>query len=198
MALFTAQELKDRAFLELSKSEDLGQFSSMLRSRKIEAKLVTLLYEQKNHSPYKVYDIFLSHSSKDAELVEGLKLKLEDLGLSVYVDWIEDPQLDREKVTLETAVTLQKRMRQSKSLIYAYSENGAQSRWMPWELGFFDGLKGLVSILPIVSQSTSDRYVGAEFLGLYNYVVSGTNTMFVHKDATHYVFYTDWLRGFKP
>ena len=39
----------------------------------------------------KIYDIFLSHSSSDAEIVAGLKLEIEDLGFSVYVDWIEGP-----------------------------------------------------------------------------------------------------------
>jgi len=40
------------------------------------------------------YDIFLSHSFKDAELILGIKKILEDdYGYSVYVDWIEDKHL---------------------------------------------------------------------------------------------------------
>lgn len=66
------------------------------------------------------YDIFLSHSSKDAEVVLGVKLALEDLGHSVYVDWVEDPQLDRSKATKETARILRERMACCRCLFYAY------------------------------------------------------------------------------
>ena len=49
------------------------------------------------------FDIFLSHSSEDATVVAGIKLMLEQESFSVYVDWIEDPQMDRSKVTADTA-----------------------------------------------------------------------------------------------
>lgn len=49
------------------------------------------------------FDIFLSHSIRDAELVLGVKVVLEDAGKSVYIDWIEDPALDRAQVTGKTA-----------------------------------------------------------------------------------------------
>lgn len=70
-------------------------------------------------------------------LIAGLKLILEDLGYSVYVDW-NDNQLDPNNVTPETAKMLRERMKQCKSLIYAFSENASSSKWMPWELGYFD------------------------------------------------------------
>ena len=36
------------------------------------------------------FDVFLSHSLRDALLIVGLKRLLEADGLSVYVDWISD------------------------------------------------------------------------------------------------------------
>lgn len=42
------------------------------------------------------FDIFLSHSSEDAEIVLGVREILVGLGLKVYIDWIDDPQLDNE------------------------------------------------------------------------------------------------------
>ena len=82
------------------------------------------------------FDVFLSHSIADAELVLGVKVILERLGFSIYVDWQTDAELDRSAVSKETAAVLRMRMRQSKSLLYVASENASTSKWMPWELGY--------------------------------------------------------------
>lgn len=151
----------------------------------------------------KVYDIFLSHSSDDAILVAGLKLELEDLGHSVYVDWIEDANLDRKNVNKETALLLQQRMKQCKSLIYAFSENATNSKWMPWELGYFDGIKGTVAVLPI-SKTSKNSFVGSEYLGIYYYIqidaIAGTdqNALWIHETYNKYVNFKSWLTGTKP
>jgi hypothetical protein len=113
------------------------------------------------------YDIFLSHASLDAEVIAGVKIILEQEGRTVYVDWIEDIQLDRSRVTVATARRLRARMRKCKSLIFASSEASPNSKWMPWELGFFDGHKpGRVVIMPLV-ETTGDTFRGQEYLGLY-------------------------------
>ena len=36
------------------------------------------------------FDVFLSHSTSDAEIVLGVKGVLEDYGKTVYVDWLQD------------------------------------------------------------------------------------------------------------
>ena len=116
------------------------------------------------------FDIFLSHSSLDAEVILGVKELLEGEGLTVYVDWIEDAQLDRSRVTAQTAELLRTRMRHSRSLIFATSETSSRSKWMPWELGYFDGFRpGFVAILPLVSSASAD-FSGQEYLGLYPYL----------------------------
>jgi hypothetical protein len=113
------------------------------------------------------FDIFMSHSFKDAEIIAGIKVLIEETGLTVYVDWIEDAQLDRSQVSAETADILRQRMSHCRFLLYATSGESANSKWMPWELGYFDGLKnGKVGILPIV-QSGDDPFDGQEYLGLY-------------------------------
>ncbi|MEB0222891.1 toll/interleukin-1 receptor domain-containing protein [Pseudomonas sp. 10S4] len=113
------------------------------------------------------FDIFLSHSFADAELVLGVKVLLEAQGLRVYVDWVDDKALERDQVTEKTADVLRKRMRQSESLLYLASDNASKSKWMPWELGYFDGFKnGGVSILPVLEKSDSP-FEGQEYLGLY-------------------------------
>lgn len=113
------------------------------------------------------FDVFLSHSFRDASVILGLKRLLEADGLSVYVDWVSDPHLDRTKVSAATAASLRERMKGCRSLVYATSHNASASRWMPWELGLFDGTHGSerVAICPIVAGTGS--YPGEEYLGLY-------------------------------
>lgn len=113
------------------------------------------------------FDIFLSHSTDDAVTIAGIKAILEGDGSRVYVDWMDDPQLDRSRVSAGTADVLRKRMRASASLFYLSSRSSPASRWMPWELGYFDGMRpGRVAILPIVEASDSE-FTGIEFVGLY-------------------------------
>lgn len=202
MALFTEERLRARVENQLRK----GYSGSMYDS--FESKANTILNESLNQqrtfsATTKTYDIFLSHSSTDAALVAGLKLELEDLGYSVYVDWIEDPKLSRANVTKETALVLQARMKQCKSLLYAFSENAVNSKWMPWELGYFDGIKGTVAVLPI-SRTSKSNFQGSEYLGIYYYIqidtISGTNrlALWVHETSTKYTLFNNWIAGTQP
>ena len=112
------------------------------------------------------FDIFLSHSIRDAEVILGVKELLEADGLSVYVDWVADPDLDRLNVTPATAARLRDRMNQCGYLLYASSSSSSNSKWMPWELGYFDGRRGSVGILPVVA-TPGAVFTGVEYLGLY-------------------------------
>lgn len=150
----------------------------------------------------KTYDIFLSHSSNDKELIAGLKLLLQDMGYSIYVDW-NDPALNPNHVTPQTAEVLRKRMAQCRSLIYAFSENASNSKWMPWELGYFDALKNSrVAVLPI-RQDAYKAYSGSEFVGLYHVIqkdnIKGKNEEALWVcDNEKYVFFDSWLNGSNP
>ena len=113
------------------------------------------------------YDVFLSHAREDVDVVAGLRSLLEREGLTVYVYWME-PQ--PTQVTPETAAKLRTRMEHCKSLIYASSHASPNSKWMPWELGYFDGYRpGHVAILPLVAAGSSS-FVGQEYLALYPHV----------------------------
>lgn len=78
------------------------------------------------------FDIFLSHSFLDKEIVSGLFIELTKMGFSVYVDWIVDPHLDRSNVTKATATLVRNRLRASNSLLLAVSINSKLSKWIPW------------------------------------------------------------------
>lgn len=141
------------------------------------------------------FDIFLSHSIRDSEIVLGAKRLLEEAGNTVYVDWIEDPSLDRNNITASTAELLRRRMRQSSALFYLHTESSGSSRWMPWELGYFDGHNGNVAIFPVVA-SASQTFRGQEYLGLYPYVdltsLSGSRKAFIHRSSADYSRFETW------
>lgn len=114
------------------------------------------------------YDIFLSHSSEDADVIAGMKILLEREGVTVYVYWAEEGQAER--VTAATAARLRARMKSCRALVYASSKSSPNSKWMPWELGYFDGRKpGHVAIFPLVSTAGSSD-PGQEYLGLYPHI----------------------------
>jgi hypothetical protein len=113
------------------------------------------------------FDVFLSHCIRDAQAIEGVRHILLRSGLTVYVDWLEDPEMDRSRVTVATAQNLRMRMRNSRALIFATSEASPTSKWMPWELGYFDGLRpDRVAVLPLV-ESADRQFYGQEYLRLY-------------------------------
>jgi len=163
MALFSLAELRERGASRIRTEAYLG--ASQTASRK-------LANESMGYDAQKGYDIFLSHSALDAQVIYGLKIELEAKDFSVYVYWIEDPQA-RETVDATTAAKLKVRMQNCKGLLYAASENATASRWMPWELGYFDGVRNRVAIAPIESTGRSyyfNGFKGQEYLDLYPYI----------------------------
>lgn len=152
------------------------------------------------------FDIFLSHSSLDREEVINLVGLFNNCGYSVYVDWMYDAQLDRSNVTEETAEALRTRMLQSTGLAYLATGNSANSKWCPWELGYFDG-KSQTSrccILPVLSYKT-DHYTGQEYLGLYPYLVyeqysnsSDFDFWVCEQGSSKYIVLREWLKNNDP
>ena len=188
MAFLTKSEVRQAAQGRLQKSFSASA-SQVLR----EAVRVSSTEEK--------FDVFLSHSSEDSEIVLGVREILVGLGLTVYIDWIDDPQLDRGSVTAENADMLRRRMRASKSLIFLTTKNSVTSRWMPWELGYFDGHKtGFIGVLPIVDYS-GGTFSGQEYLGLYPLVEKlpltdgGTRFCVVERARKGYRFLDDFAHG---
>lgn len=148
------------------------------------------------------HDIFLSHAFNDKDLILGVALTLEDLDYTVYLDWRDDPFLDRKSVTRATALKLRDRMTRSKCLFYATTENTSTSKWMPWELGFKDGQSSRSAILP-VQDTNPTKYRGQEYLGIYPYITQEPDRkkeqrLWVNWTPTCYVDFDDWLTGDEP
>jgi hypothetical protein len=186
MALFTESTVRQRAALEIRKSYNLKNANQII------------VESSASFTFSKKYDIFLSHSIRDAELILGMKGIFEDLGYSVYVDWIDDPQLDRSKVSASTARKLKDRMNAAKSLFYVTTSNSESSKWMPWECGYFDGKREKVAIVPIQTMSVNNIYFGQEYLGLYPYVVKersngGSDLLYIRTSYLTYIDYDTWV-----
>lgn len=181
MALYTSAYLKG-----LLKTKTLNESTKFFSEK------------SKTHTSF---DIFLSHSFLDKDDVEGLYIELTRMGFIVYVDWIVDPELDRKNVTKESATLIRNRMKISKTLLLAISVNASVSKWMPWELGFVDGLTSRCAIIP-VSDSTlnvPNSYKGFEYLSLYPFIKKHPTSQQIEKlwvieSAKKYVIFESWLR----
>ena len=152
------------AYLRIAEARAAAQSSTT----RVQKSASTVLREETRAASYRSsFDVFLSHSFDDAEVILGVKKILEGLGFAVYVDWIDDANLDRNTVSSATAKVLRNRLRSCTSLVYAHSENATNSKWMPWELGYFDGFRpGFVWVLPLVTSYDSE-FKGQEYIGVY-------------------------------
>lgn len=196
MALFNENELIEKGRKAVMRANAGSHYTKDAR---------TIMNESaKRASIFSEFDIFLSHSYLDANLIAGLKEDISEMGYSVYVDWLEDSQLDRNKVSKETADILRKRMKQCKCLFFATSENSELSKWMPWECGYFDGFKGKVAICPIAKSGTRHEYNRQEYLSLYPYIQKdrpkngGAQTLWIHESRAQYIRFALWLNGEQP
>lgn len=152
------------------------------------------------------FDLFLSHSFLDRDEVTNLVARFNKCGYSVYVDWMYDPQLDRSNVTKKTAEKLRQTMEQSQGLAYLATGNSSNSKWCPWELGYFDGKSrnSRCCILPVLSYN-SYSYRGQEYLGLYPYLQyekyanEDLYDFWVHdQESDKYILLRAWLKGLDP
>lgn len=112
------------------------------------------------------YDIFLSHAYCDRERIAETRNRIEVEGYKVYVDWIDDADLERSEADSRTAGRLRHRIRRSSTLFYAVSTSAKISRWMPWELGYADAWLGRIFVLPL-DPLTGGYAKTIEFLALY-------------------------------
>ena len=91
-------------------------------------------------------DVFISHKNEDAGKARRLKRRIKDFGLTCWID-ADDEEMERlqEARPVDYKILTERvrgHLRTCRCLIFAFSANSRESRWMPWELGFFDGRWG--------------------------------------------------------
>jgi hypothetical protein len=110
--------------------------------------------------------IFLSHSHKDKDKVEQAKLFFENLGISIYVDWMDTTM--PEKTNGETANRIKSKIIQNEKFILLATNRAVSSKWCNWEVGIGDTFK--LSKDQIAILGLADNYghwEGNEYLQIY-------------------------------
>lgn len=97
--------------------------------------------ENAKEQKLKTYDFFISHSYKDHAVVQKLIRFENQNGKNIFCDWISDSDyLKRNLLCNATLKVLEKRLEQSKSLLFVDSNNSRQSIWCKYELNYFKEL----------------------------------------------------------
>ena len=157
------------------------------------------------HKPQELneYDVFISYTWSDRQYAHLIEQLLKKCGYSAYVDF-NDLALNRLNVSEDTAKRLVEKMRKCKGLLYISSRSSKASKWCPWEVGVFSGIKNFrCANLPLTEVSGED-FKGQEYLDLYPYAeydqVEGKNVyqFWICESDTKYVTLKEWLNGKKP
>ncbi|POA27745.1 MULTISPECIES: toll/interleukin-1 receptor domain-containing protein [unclassified Pseudomonas] len=116
---------------------------------------------------------FISHSSKDQELVLGVMEVIANHGGVPYIDEI-DPAMPTH-TSEETADLLKTRIAECKRFVLLTTPNSKDSRWVPWELGVADGKKGVnrIAIFGASDNVDDDSWSSWEYMGLYPRIIWG-------------------------
>jgi len=123
--------------------------------------------EEKLSSPGD-WNVFISHVTKDNDLITGAVDLIKENGGRVFID-IESGEIsslpvDRIAAALKLAITV------CKKLIVLHTPGITDSVWVPWELALCDGKFGAesVAIFPV-----EENIEGPSFLSLYRQIGKG-------------------------
>lgn len=136
--------------------------------------------------------IFLSHSHKDRDLIKPAIAFLRSHGVSIYVDWMDEGMPD--VVSGETAKKIKSKIREQKKFLVIVTENSKDSRWVPWELGFADPVKGMdhIATFPIAEKSD---FTQNEYLKIYPKIYYVSEKWYIWQDdPTKLTRLEEWLR----
>jgi TIR domain len=83
------------------------------------------------------YDVFLSHSSKDKQIVHPLAERLKNDGVKVWFDEWEIPEAELHPSSLSLHPLYEKGLERSRVLVLCMSANAFGSDWAQLESGTF-------------------------------------------------------------
>ena len=119
------------------------------------------------------HTVFLSHSSKDDDLVPGAILILKNHGATVYADH-DDPSLAGADCAA-IADNLRTVIHTCKKFVMLATPRSKDSKWIPWELGLGDEARkpSNVALFPSAETAVEMQWAEQEYLGLYQRIVWG-------------------------
>jgi hypothetical protein len=138
--------------------------------------------------------IFLSHSHKDKEIVEGFVNLLGDTGqITIYVDW-QDETMPRV-TSRETAQRIKLKINELDLFVVLATKNAMDSKWVPWEVGVADSVKRIDRIFVVPIVDSTGQYHGNEYMQLYQRIeISGQNQLAAFRPNEIYgSTMKDWL-----
>ena len=110
--------------------------------------------------------VFLSHKHTERNLMLKIKTFLEHLGISVYIDWLDEEMT--ESTSGRTAQELKHKIRENDKFILVATDRAIASKWCNWELGLGDAekyVKDKIALFPICQENRN--WSGAEYLQIY-------------------------------
>ncbi|MEO9849542.1 MAG: toll/interleukin-1 receptor domain-containing protein [Reichenbachiella sp.] len=149
------------------------------RSSRLEKSFINeSLNKIKTFSAKSTYDtkttLFLSHKHKDLEEIEeatGVIELLEDLGVKVYIDSMDNKMPDQ--TSGDTAARIKEVIKYCDKFILLATAKAIESYWCNWELGIGDVHKFQkhIAILPVKEKGQyNHQYKGNEYLQIYPHI----------------------------
>lgn len=110
--------------------------------------------------------IFLSHSHQDKDKVEQAKYFFENLGISIYVDWMDSTMPERTNGV--TANRIKVKIQNNEKFILLATNRAVNSKWCNWEVGIGDIYKLSKDNIAILGLADNNRHwTGNEYLQIY-------------------------------
>ena len=113
--------------------------------------------------------VFLSHKHDEKTLLLRVKTFFENLGMSVYVDWLDTKM--QHPTDKQTAEDLKKQIDENDKFIFIATDGSMDSPWCSWEIGVGDALKlkdDKIAIFPIAENDGS--WTNHEYLQIYPHI----------------------------
>ena len=111
--------------------------------------------------------VFLSHKHSDSSQLLKIKTLLENLNISVYVDWLDENM--PKKTRGETGVMIKEKIKKYDKFILVATDAAIESKWCNWELGLGDAEKydaDKIALFPLRESDFRD-WTGSEYMGIY-------------------------------
>lgn len=115
--------------------------------------------------------VFLSHKHDEKDIIKQVITLLNKLGISVYVDWLDEGM--PRNTNGSTATRIKQKIRENDKFILLATEAAISSKWCNWELGYGDAYKysDHIAIMPITNNQ-DNNFSGSEYMQIYPVITS--------------------------